>query len=55
VFSGIPLFSDQVDGAHAIGGDCEPNIGVVGRQRNGPKFRHRIGFDARRIAVIGGF
>ena len=32
VFPGIPLFSDQVNGAHAIGGDCETNIGVVGRQ-----------------------
>jgi hypothetical protein len=34
VFPGIPLFSDQVDGAHAIGSDCETNIGVVGRQRS---------------------
>ena len=43
VFSGIPLFSDQVDGAHVIGGECETNIGVLGRQRNGPKLWHRIG------------
>ncbi len=34
VFPGIPLFSDQVDGAHAIGIVCETNIGVVRRQRS---------------------
>ena len=38
VFPGIPLFSNQVNGAHAIGGECETNIGVWTRQR-GPGMR----------------
>src|SRR5215468_8972465 len=52
VFPGIPLFSDQVNGTHAIEGDCETSIGHEARQRDPRNYDLRRTFAALRTPAF---